>query len=114
MSKINDLLLKPVNDLTSFEKWSLFIRFAPDPVYRKQINDIIKEKKEIGMAASLLQEISKDEHERARLRSQRMYETDMISNFLTAERRGEIRGRAEIIDLLEKGLSLEEIKKRFL
>ena len=84
------------------------------------------------MAASLLREISKDEHERARLRSQRMYETDMISDLLTAERRGKIqgiaegeaRGRAEgeargiaegeakVISLLESGLSLEEIKQR--
>jgi predicted transposase YdaD len=52
-----------------------------------------------------------------------MYETDMISDLLTAEEKGEIRGiakgraegeakgKAEIIALLEKGLSLEEIKK---
>jgi len=71
------------------------------------------------MAATLLREISKDEHERARLRSRRMYETDMISDLLTAEEKGEIRGRAEgeakgkaeIIALLKKGLSLEEIEK---
>jgi len=43
------------------------------------------------MAATLLREISKDEHERARLRSRRMYETDRISDLLTAEERGEIR-----------------------
>jgi hypothetical protein len=69
------------------------------------------------MAATLLREISKDEHERARLRSRRMYETDMISDLLTAEEKGEIRGEAKgiakIITLLEKGLSLEEIKKLF-
>jgi predicted transposase YdaD len=57
-----------------------------------------------------------------------MFETDMISDLLTAERRGKIQGRAEgiaegeakgkaegeanIIALLESGLSLEEIKKR--
>ena len=45
------------------------------------------------MAAALLQEISKDENERARLRSRRMYEMDQISNILTAEERGEIRER---------------------
>jgi len=67
-------------------------KFTPDPVYKDLINDIIKDKEEIAMAAALLQEISKDEHERARLRSRRMYETDMISNLLTAERRGEMKG----------------------
>jgi len=45
------------------------------------------------MAAALLQEISKDENERARLRSRRMYEMDQVSNILTAEERGEIRER---------------------
>ena len=43
------------------------------------------------MATALLREISKDEHERARLRSRRMYETDMISDRLTSEEIGEIR-----------------------
>jgi predicted transposase/invertase (TIGR01784 family) len=91
LDKLNYALKKPVEELTSFEKWSLFFKFAQDPVQRDIINDIIKEKEEIGMAATLLQEISKDEHERARLRSRRMYETDRISDLLTAEARGEKR-----------------------
>ena len=67
------------------------------------------------MAAALLREISQDEHERARLRSRRMYEMDQVSNLLTAEERGEIRGMAKgeanVIALLKKGLSLQEIEK---
>jgi len=54
---------------------------------------VIKNKEEIAMAAVILQEISKDEHERARLRSRRMYETDMESDRLTSEEIGEIRER---------------------
>ena len=50
-----------------------------------------KDRKEIAMAASLLCEISKDEHERARLRSRRMYETDKESDRLTSEEIGERR-----------------------
>jgi predicted transposase/invertase (TIGR01784 family) len=91
LDKLNYALKKPVEELTSFEKWPLFFKFAQDPVQRDIINDIIKEKEEIGMAATLLQEISKDEHERARYRSRRMYETDRISDLLTAEARGEAR-----------------------
>ncbi|MCL2181639.1 MAG: hypothetical protein FWB83_11000, partial [Treponema sp.] len=64
---------------------------------------------------SLLQEISKDEREKAINRSRRMYETDRDSDLGTAEARGKImgraEGRAEILGLLEKGYSLEEIKK---
>ncbi|MDR0464468.1 MAG: Rpn family recombination-promoting nuclease/putative transposase [Treponema sp.] len=127
LGKLNKALKKPVDELTSFEKWSLFLRYAQEPMQRKLINDIIKCKEEIGMAAALLQEISQDEHERARIRSRKMYEMDQYSNLHTSELRGEIRGEAkgrergrtegmiegrdEIIKLLEKGYSLEEIKK---
>jgi len=84
-------------------------------MHRRLINDIIRGKEEIGMAAALLQEISRDERERAILRSRRMAETDRISDLLTAEERGEIRGEAKgmakVIILLKQGISLEEIEK---
>jgi len=78
LSKLHGVLKKPVAKLTLFEKWSLFLNYAPDPMQRPLINDIIRNREEIGMAATLLQEISKDEKERARLRSRKMYITDMI------------------------------------
>ena len=43
------------------------------------------------MAATLLQEISQDEHEKARIRSRRMYEMDKYSDYHTAIEIGEIR-----------------------
>gem|GEM_PF-1716506 len=91
LDKLKNTLNKPTEELTSQEKWSLFLQFAQDPMHRDKINDIIKEKEEIGMAATLLQEISKDERERAILRSRRMYETDRESDRLTSEEIGEIR-----------------------
>ena len=94
LSKLTDVLKKPVKELTAFEMWSIFFKFAQDIEHRTLINDIIKIKEEIGMATALLREISKDEHERARLRSRRMFETDMISDLLTSEEIGEIRGEA--------------------
>ena len=42
--------------------------------------------------SALLREISKDERERAILRSRRMYETDLVSDLLTAEERGVMKG----------------------
>jgi len=93
LDKLNDALTKPVEKMTPIEKWSLFLKFAEDPVQRKLINDIINDKQEISMAAGLLQEISKDERERAILRSRRMAETDRISEILTAEYIGELRER---------------------
>ena len=62
--------------------------------------------------------VSKDERERAVLRSRRMYETDMISNLATAEYRGELRGErrgerkgklAIAKNLMTMGFSSEQI-----
>ena len=47
------------------------------------------------MAATILREISQDEHEQARFRSRRMYETDMESNRITSEEIGEMRSDAK-------------------
>jgi len=131
LDKLANVLKKPVEKLTALEKWSLFFKYASNPLHRNLINDIIESKEEIGMTATLLQEVSKDERERALFRSRRMFETDRVSDLLTAEARGEIKGmekgkaegreegreegkaegKAEIIALLKKGLSLEEIEK---
>jgi len=109
LDKLENSLNKPVEELTPYEKWSLFLNFAADPMYRDKINDIIKDREEIGMAATILQEISKDEHERARFRSRRMYETDKESDRLTSEEIGEIREREKWqIIVAEKNASLVE------
>jgi len=93
LSKLNEIVLKPVGELSAFEMWSLFFKYAQDPVQRSKINAIINMKEEISMATALLREISKDERERAIFRSRCMAETDRVSDLLTAEERGEIRER---------------------
>ena len=94
------LLEKPAEKLTSFEKWSLFFKFADDPVHRSEINAIIKDSKEIEMAATILREISQDEHERARIRSRKMYEMDKYSDYHTAIEIGELREREKWQDVI--------------
>jgi len=74
-------------------------------MHRKLINDIIKDKEEISMAAALLREISKDEHERTKLRSQRMYEHDRYSDYHTAIELGEIREREKWQDIIAATIS---------
>ena len=60
------------------------------------------------MAGALLMEISQDEHARAKLRSQRMFETDQISNILTAEDR---KAKTIARNLKSDGFPLEVIAK---
>jgi hypothetical protein len=80
------------------------------------INNLIQTKEEIKMATELLMEISQDERERAIMRSRRMYETDRINDLLVAEDRGVAKGKAEgmaaVFELLSKGVTIEEAKKR--
>jgi predicted transposase/invertase (TIGR01784 family) len=110
--------------LTSIDVWSLFFNYADNPAYRGLINNLITAKKEINMATELLMEISQEERERAIMRSRRMYETDRFNEMQTAIDRGiakgmekgmakgRAEGKAEIIELLDKGVSIDEIKTR--
>ncbi len=95
LSKLKDILKKPVGDMTDLEKWSIFFRYANEPAYRQTVNEVIASKEALQMAGELLMGISQDERERAVFRSRRMAQTDLQSNLATAEDRGWIRGRAE-------------------
>ena len=65
--------------------WSVFLGYADDPKKRKLINEMIDRREALNMASSVLIEISKDEHERAKLRSQRKYENDLFTNIETSK-----------------------------
>lgn len=72
------------------------------------------------MAGTVLREISKDEHERARNMSRRKYETDMTNNYLVGVKRGKAEGKVEgmqegaalLAKLLKDGMSLEDALKQ--
>jgi hypothetical protein len=77
------------------------------------------------MAAELLMNISKDAEERARFMSRRKFETDLTSNILTAEARGEMRSRLAVAAKMKSkgidintiievtGLSVDEVLKAY-
>jgi predicted transposase/invertase (TIGR01784 family) len=115
MSKLGYALNKRVEELTPIEIWGLFFGHAQDTNYREIINRIIETKEEVGMASELLMEISKNEAERARIRSRKKFEMDQTSNLITAEKRGRIEERQDNIRLMhhQLGLSVEVIAKAF-
>ena len=92
LSKLQKILEKSVNDMTDLEKWAVFFQYASEPAARKTVNEVIASKEELQMAGDLLMSISKDERERAVFRSRRMYQTDLASDFATAEDRGRREG----------------------
>jgi len=110
LSKLEEILKKPVNDMTDLEKWAVFFQYANATDHRETVNKVIESKEALQMAGSILMSISQDERERAVYRSRRMYETDRESDIATAEDRG-ARQRDFVIarKLLIRGRPIEEI-----
>jgi predicted transposase/invertase (TIGR01784 family) len=59
------------------EMWAIFFKYADSPKHRELISEIANKKGEINLATRLLSSISKDEDERARYHSRRIYMMDM-------------------------------------
>jgi len=94
LSKIDKILEKSVNELSPIEMWSIFLRYANIPEFRNNVNEVIKAREVMSVATELLTSISQDEKEKAIFRSRKMFQSDLESNILTAEERGEERGIA--------------------
>ena len=103
LSKLNELLKKPVEQMTDLEMWAVFLRYAENPDHRDIVNRIIASKEALNVAGELLISISQDERERAIFRSRRMYQSDIESNMLTSRREGE---RAKAIAIAQNALQM--------
>ena len=95
LTKLNDVIAKPVETMTREEQWSAFFAFGGEQKHRELITRLMTVKEEIKMAVELLQTISKDENERARFRSRRMFQMDMDHNLIAARDEGRDEGRIE-------------------
>ena len=121
LSKLKEVIKKPVDDMTDLEKWAVFFRYANVPEYRETVNKVIESKEVLKMAGNLLMSVSKDEHERAINRSRRMYQSDLESNLATAEdrkafaiARNLLKRNRPIDEIIEDtGLTIEEVKSLF-
>jgi len=110
LNKMEDMFIVPVGEMSSLDMWSAFLGYADKPQQRGIINEMISKKEALGMASTILMSISKDDHERAKFRSRRKFETDMISNVLTAWDNGERAKAFEIAKkLLARNRPIEEI-----
>ena len=92
LPKAISLIGKPLDEFLPMEVWTVFFGCANRPEHREFMEELFKRNREVGMAGKLLKSISKDERERAIFRSRRMFQTDLESNLITVERRGEKRG----------------------
>lgn len=114
LSKLTELLEKPISEMTVLDKWSLFLQYAPDPEHREKVNEVIESEEVLQMAGNLLMSISQDERERAIFRSRRKFQTDLQSDLATAKDNGRAEGRMErsieiARNLLKVGLPIDQI-----
>ena len=88
LSKLSEVVKKPVCDMTDLDKWSVFLQYAPHLEHREIVNKVIESEEVLQVAGDLLMNISKNERERAIYRSRRKFQTDLQSDLATAEDRG--------------------------
>ena len=41
LSKLREIMKKPVGEMTDLEKWAVFFRYAGEPKYRETVNGVI-------------------------------------------------------------------------
>jgi predicted transposase/invertase (TIGR01784 family) len=86
---------KSVEQMTAAERWAYFLRYTPDVSKRQNINKILQIEEGIEMASEVLISISKDEEERAWLRSREKYLLDTQSQLAYARHEARTEGRNE-------------------
>jgi len=95
LTKLNDIINKPAEQMTDMERFSVFLRYADDPDYRDIVNRIIDTREALKVAAEVLMSVSKDEREKAILRNRKIARMDYESDMRTSERIGRREGRKE-------------------
>jgi predicted transposase/invertase (TIGR01784 family) len=95
LEKAEGVLGKPVAEMSSAERWTVFFRYVTEPEKRGLINEITAYEEGIAMAGAELLTISRDEVERARLESEFKYELDRQCELEDARRAGLADGLAD-------------------
>jgi hypothetical protein len=113
LSKLDKVVKKPIKDMNAPELLGVFFQYLPDKNKRGIINQIIASEEGIAMASEVLITISRDDVERARLRSEEKYELDTQSKIVHAKREGRQEMKQEIITLLKSGKSPEEVIRNY-
>ena len=112
LTKLNEVLKKPVEEMTDMERFSVFLRYAENPEYRNVVNRVIESKEGLAVAGEVLMSISKDERERAIFRSRRIAAFDQESNRITLVRNAEKANSIAIAkNALQMKLSIDNIVK---
>jgi predicted transposase/invertase (TIGR01784 family) len=111
LSKLDEIVEKTIDEMTISERWAVFLQYLTNRDKRDKINKILETEDGIAMAGQILMTVSKDEIERARLESEFKYQLDLQSNLISAKREGIQECSEYVLELIDKGLTIEEIKQ---
>ena len=106
LAKAYNVAEKDVNEMSTLERWIMFLVNSSDQGKREMVNQILKSEGGISMAAETLLTISKDENERARLLNEYRIILDYQSGLSAAEKKGIQRGKIESAINIIKSLNV--------
>jgi len=128
LEKTKPIVDKPTEEMTNSELWAVFFEYLTDEAKRAKMMDIINHEEGIAMAVETLSKITQDQVEYARMCNLLKSELDYQSGMVDARDEGREEGREEgleqgreegreeasqyFLELIEQGLSLDEIKER--
>ncbi len=84
LSKLEEVVNKPVEEMSDLEKFAVFLEYADNPAYRDTVNKVIESEEVLTVASDLLMNISQDEKERAIFRSRKKFRMDHESDMATS------------------------------
>lgn len=136
LSKLGNVVEKSTEEMTTQEQWAIFFQYLTDKSKREKINKIAESEEGIAMASEVVMTISRDEEERARIMRDEKILLDYQCYMASAKKQGRKEGLEEgheeglkeglkegieigsknrdryFLELLDQGLSVEEIKQR--
>jgi predicted transposase/invertase (TIGR01784 family) len=95
LSKLSEVVEKPIKDMKTPERWGAFFQYLRDKSKRGIINEIMNQEEGIAMASEVLINISKDEAERFRLLSWEKHMLDAQSDRSYERQEARAEGHAE-------------------
>ena len=120
LTKLANLLKKPVDEMTAEEMWAIFLKFGNNEKHYDVIKQISKRRRAIDMAGQVLDTISSDRATQLMYMDRMKFETDQISKVIFAERKGRSEGLREgrregmlaiARNLKNMGLAIDDIVK---
>ena len=101
-----------IDNLTSEEKWCFFMKYRHEEKAGVLIEQLCRKEEGIMRAEQAVTRVSRDMKRYARKMAEIKNSMDRAQMLLEAQEKGHAEGQKKVIDLLEQGLSLDEVKKR--